>query len=880
MKKVISLLLLSITVWCGAQPAGWLYNMPIQVQNSNTVNAVDYQLRITVNTQSLIGNGQMQSNGADIRFSGACTSNSFYNYWIEAGLNTPTTAIWVKIPLIAANTSSTVFMFYGNSTVTPMSAVQGTFRGPNSATDSVSGGTSGGLLVCQRGFRFVPTQNLLVTHFGKREPSGTLRYVTLFNYSTQAILSQTQVAGPANTYSYGAIQNPLWLNAGTQYVLQIFGTATDGYYYQTSSQIGQHLTYVDMQYSNGGTQNTFPNLTLANYHYGYGDFWYYIASTLAITPTYTLNASSTAITSPVNAICSGGTTTLSTNATGTFSWSTGSNATSIVVSPGTTTTYSVAQTSLSGCTSNAYFTLNVSGSPPVLSVSSSTNQTCLGKTATLTASGALTYTWSNNVTNGVSFTPSVTTTYTVLGQNGCGTTSAVTTITISPLPVSLIASPTLVCAGQPAVLSSAAAATSYTWYPSGFSNTSGSLAINPTTSTVYSLAVSDGTCAGSATVMVSADPIPTISAAASATMVCQGDPVNLSASGALTYTWTPGNLTGANVIVNPQAPTSYSVGGTNSFGCSAGAAVVVITNPAPAVTISADYIFICKGDPVNLSTGGASTYTWSTGSNATLVPVNPASTAVYSVTGTDNGCSSTQTIEIQVFDPVVTVTGPPSICSGASATLVATGANSYTWSNGTQFPSITVNPLSTTIYTVSSLSTSNSINCPASTTIQVTVNASPTIAAVASRSTICRNETVTIAATGGQSYVWNNAATSASISATSSLVTVLLFTVTGTSPQGCSSMATTQVQVQACNALTEWGAENGLRIYPNPNYGSFVISGAGNTELLLLNQLGQVVRKLHAGNDAEVTVSGLAKGIYFVTGKINNRDVNYKVVVE
>ena len=610
MKKLITFLFLFSFTIVLAQPSGWLYNLPIQVQNPNTVNAVSYQLKVIVNTQSLITAGQMNANGSDIRFSGACTSNAFYNYWIEGGLNTPTTAIWVKIPLIAAGTSSTVFMFYGNTSALAASAILGTFRGPNSATDSVVGGTSGGLTVCQRGFRFQPYQNLLVTHFGKYEPTGSLRYVTIFNYTSTAIVSQTQVAGPSATYSYGPISNPIWLNAGTQYVLQIYGLATDGYYYGGSSQIGQHLAYIDMQYSNGGTQNTFPTSTLANYHYGYGDFWYFICSTLAITPTYTLGASNLAITSPSNAIaiCAGGSMTLSTNATGTYTWNTGSSSNSIVVNPSSTTTYSVAQTSTTGCTSNAYFILNVSSGAPTLAVVSSTNSTCLGKTATLTASGALTFTWSNNVANGVSFTPSVTTTYTVSGQNGCGTSTAVTTISVAPISVSMLANPTVVCAGGAATLTSIAAANSYTWFPA--TSSTSSVIVSPLQTTTYTVAVSDGTCAGMGTVAVAALPVPTIAVTPVLTTSCSGMPVTLTASGGLSYTWTPGNLSGSSITVTPSAPTGYQVVGVNSVGCISAANAAVVTNPSPTITATANNNLVCAGDPVIITASGASAYVW------------------------------------------------------------------------------------------------------------------------------------------------------------------------------------------------------------------------------------------------------------------------------
>jgi hypothetical protein len=49
--------------------------------------------------------------------------------------------------------------------------------------------------------------------------------------------------------------------------------------------------------------------------------------------------------------------------------------------------------------------------------------------------------------------------------------------------------------------------------------------------------------------------------------ICIGMSTNLSASGATTYTWLPGNMQTANVLVSPGITTTYSVSGTNSAGC-------------------------------------------------------------------------------------------------------------------------------------------------------------------------------------------------------------------------------------------------------------------------------------------------------------------------
>ena len=266
-------------------PSGWAYSAPYVITENSGSTLTDYQLRMEINTQDLITAGSLDPTGKDLRF-GYNNGATLLNYWIESGLNTATTVIWVKVDNLPASANTTIYMYYGNPSATAVSAVSGTFVGPHSSTDSVASGGSGGVAGSQRGFRFAPNEDVLVTSFGKREPNGTTRYVTLFDFSSQAILNQTQVSGPAAQYSYTDISSPLWLTQSTQYLLELYQGAGDGYYFGVSSQIGQHLTYYDMKYCNGCTQNTFPTSTLSNYQYGYPDLWYFTKNNVSPAPTY------------------------------------------------------------------------------------------------------------------------------------------------------------------------------------------------------------------------------------------------------------------------------------------------------------------------------------------------------------------------------------------------------------------------------------------------------------------------------------------------------------------------------------------------------------------------------------------------------------------
>src|SRR5688572_12997077 len=79
-----------------SQPIGWSHIQAISVTENSGSNIYNYQLKIIFDSQSLIGAGEMLATGDDLRFGNLC-DNANLNYWIESGINTPTTTVWVKI---------------------------------------------------------------------------------------------------------------------------------------------------------------------------------------------------------------------------------------------------------------------------------------------------------------------------------------------------------------------------------------------------------------------------------------------------------------------------------------------------------------------------------------------------------------------------------------------------------------------------------------------------------------------------------------------------------------------------------------------------------------------------------------------------------------
>lgn len=135
----------------------------------------------------------------------------------------------------------------------------------------------------------------------------------------------------------------------------------------------------------------------------------------------------------------------------------------------------------------------------------------------------------------------------------------------------------------------------------------------------------------------------------------------------------------------------------------------------------------------------------------------------------------------------------PTICSGTSATLTATGATTYTWSAGATPTgggnTATASPLTTTTYTV----TGNSLGCTNTAVSTVTVSASMVITAVGD--TVCSGNAAQLTANGATTYTWSAGATSTGINtATSSPTTTTTYTVTGTTGT-CTGTATATITV-------------------------------------------------------------------------------------
>lgn len=384
---------------------------------------------------------------------------------------------------------------------------------------------------------------------------------------------------------------------------------------------------------------------------------------------------------PVNAgpdqtVCQGFAVTLTATGSQTYSWNNGVTQGTPFV-PTSTQSYIVTGTDNNGCIDKDTVLVTVN---PLPNVQAGADQNiCQGTTVTLSGTGAATYTWDNGVTNGVAFTPSATTTYTVTGTDaaGCQATAQVT-VNVSPAPNLQSGSDQTVCAGD-AIILNATGATTITW-SNGVTN---GVSFVPSTTTTYTVTGSNGVgCDATAQVTVTVNPLPVVSAG-SDLVICAGDAIILSGSGAMTYTWSGGVSNGVSFV--PTSTQTYTVTGTNAAGCQSSDQVNVTVNPLPIVNAGVDQS-ACQGQNITLSATGSQNYVWNNGV-VDGTPFIPGSTQTFTVTGTDaNGCQNSDQVTVTVV-PFPNADISSDVVEGYPTLTVnftnnSTNATSYQWNFG------------------------------------------------------------------------------------------------------------------------------------------------------------------------------------------------------
>lgn len=351
-----------------------------------------------------------------------------------------------------------------------------------------------------------------------------------------------------------------------------------------------------------------------------------------------------------------------------------------------------------------------------------------------------------------------------------------------------------ICDGSSTTLNAPNGFSVYAWNPGG--NTQ-AITVNPSTTSNYSLTVTDANgCSGNTVVTVTVDALPVANAGADQT-ICQGTNASLSGSGGGTYEWNPGNLSGSSVSVSPPSTTTYTLTVTSAAGCAGTDQVTVNVNAMPVVDAGNDNN-ICKGSSISLSlVSGTGSISWTPGGFTTSsITVSPGVTTTYTVTVSDAiGCSGSDQVTVNVRPvPVAAFVNSGPVCLGNAINLtdnsnISAGAiTTWNWDFGdgqaasSQNPSVTYS--TDGLFNVQLIVTSD-FGCRDTVTNSLRVNPLP-VANAGPDDDICPGFNATLNGSGGVQYLWTPGnMTTASITLSPATTTDYVLQVTDAN--GCTN---------------------------------------------------------------------------------------------
>jgi uncharacterized protein YjdB len=618
----------------------------------------------------------------------------------------------------------------------------------------------------------------------------------------------------------------------------------------------------------------------------------YTASTgCSATATVNVTNPTTPTFNPIAAVCAGGAIILPGASTNNIqgTWTPAVNNTQ-------TTTYTFTP-SAGQCATNATLTVNVN---PLPTINAGQDQTvCQGANVTLSGTGGSSYSWNNGVSNGVTFVPNTTTTYTVTGTdaNGCANTDQVT-VTVSPNPT--LSGNTVICPNTTSQLAANAnPAASNAWTSSNpaiatISNTGLVTAVSFGTSTITF--TNNNGCTATTTINVTNPIAPTFNPISA---VCAGGSITLPAA-------STNNVQGAwSPAVNNTQTTTYTF--TPSAGqCATTAQQTVTVNPNPSITGGGS---VCVGSTLQLSGSGtpAVNTPWVSGTAATgsvsnnglFIALSPG-TSVLTYTNL-NGCSATTTVSVQgpinalpqqvtaclsylwngqtysqsgtYSDTLQTVVGCDSIITlNLTITNSITGPTTqqnacgpYTWNGQTYTQSGT--------YTYNG-TTAN--GCDSSATLVLTIDQAPSNAQVS-----LNQGTFTVTAQNASNFAWMDCATNTLIpgETNATFTPTISGSYAAIVSNACGSDTSTcePIEVQGMN-------ENSnviISIYPNPSNGIFTISAkdALIEHLALYSLNGELLQhQSYDSQDISLNLNGYATGSYLLYIQTNKQTKIFKLL--
>lgn len=389
----------------------------------------------------------------------------------------------------------------------------------------------------------------------------------------------------------------------------------------------------------------------------------------------------------VGTICAGESSVLTaTGCTGTVEWQVAGLPTgnTLTVTPTSSQTFT-AKCKASSCESVvASINVIVTQKPAAPQILAEKTEICPSESITLTAincNGSVRWN-TGQTTTSILVTPLVETSYTATCTvNGC-ISNVSTARVISVVPISaptITTNGSTICPGGTATLSASGCAGVVTWYFDDRTATGASLTVSPTRSTSYAVTCTTAFCTSvrsqQVVITVENPAIPVVTSSAST--MCFGSSVQLTATGcAGTVNWSDGQR-GAVVTVSPATTTSYTA--TCTIGACTSAASLnrtITVTQTSSPTITADKTTVCLGQSITLTASGcAGTIRWSDGSTNTpkviLPTANVRFTAVCEVASCASPVSNELSFTVNTVPAINTapVTTNIMIAAGATADL-------------------------------------------------------------------------------------------------------------------------------------------------------------------------------------------------------------------
>lgn len=526
-----------------------------------------------------------------------------------------------------------------------------------------------------------------------------------------------------------------------------------------------------------------------------------------------------------------------------------------------TTVFTLTVTDLAtGCTEKDSVTVFVAGGQLNITASGSPTTICQGDSAQLQViasggDGNYAYNWTDNhgTFSSSSQTPVVApdtaTTYTVTVISGSDTASQSVIINVSPIPQPAFSSlPVSICEDHGNVALSALPSGG-TFSGNGVSGTS----FDPVSAGAgshileYQYTNSYG-CTGTDHHTITVNALPAVQISGLQNSFCLDEPtVNVSAS-PQGGTFSGNGMSGS--LFNPAAAGSGTHSLTYTYvdnnGCSNNAWENVTVHELPVADAGPNKTLPCTLDAITVGappiTGYSYLWTPSAGLNADNIANPQAShydtiTYLLTVTSNQTGCVNHDTVTVSPQPRVYASTSnDTTICQGDTVTVAAFGGASYLWSNGSTNDWVNVSPQTTTQYVVT---VTNNYNCSQQDTVNVTVLPTPNLTLPPDQS-ICHGETVTLTASGGYTYHWDNGSQDSSITVSPNSTSA--YSVTATHPSGCTAHGQINVTVfpKVITGLytdTTVCQGDNLQIFTSQQFPDYQWSTGSNADTLYLSSL-------------------------------------------